>query len=53
VIYHDRSPDEDDNSVFVPASSKKLLDMGFSYKYPVEDIFDQTIKLAQCCGILK
>jgi bifunctional dihydroflavonol 4-reductase/flavanone 4-reductase len=48
-----KSPDEDDNSVFVPASSKKLLDMGFSYKYAVEDIFDQTIKLAQSCGLLK
>jgi bifunctional dihydroflavonol 4-reductase/flavanone 4-reductase len=48
-----KSDDEDDNSIFVPASSKKLLDMGFSYKYGVGDIFDGTIKWAESYGLLK
>jgi bifunctional dihydroflavonol 4-reductase/flavanone 4-reductase len=48
-----KSNREDDNGVFGSTSSKKLLDMGFSYKYGVEDIFDDTIKWAQSYGILK
>jgi len=42
----------DDDGIFVPTSSKKLLDMGFSYKYGLEDIFDETIKYAQYYKIL-
>jgi hypothetical protein len=53
LVYHDRSNREDDNGVLGSTSSKKLLDMGFSYKYGVEDIFDETIKWAQSYGILK
>jgi len=53
LVYHDRSNREDDNGVLGSTSSKKLLDMGFSYKYGVEDIFDDTIKWAQSYGILK
>jgi nucleoside-diphosphate-sugar epimerase len=52
LIYHDRSG-EDDNGVYVPTSSKKLLEMGFTYKYTLEDIFDETIKWAQSYGLLK
>jgi len=44
---------EDDNGVYVPISSKKLLEMGFTYKYTLEDIFDETIKWAQSYGLLK
>jgi len=43
---------EDDDDIFVPTSSKKLLDMGFSYKYGLEDILDETIKYAQSYGVL-
>jgi len=44
---------EDDNGVRVPASSKKLLDMGFSFKHDVADTLDDTIKSAQSYGRLK
>lgn len=48
-----KSDGEVDNGVFVPASSKKLLNMGFAFKHGVDDIFDETIKWAQSYGLLK
>lgn len=46
--------DEEDNGIVSQKlSSKKLLDIGFSYKYSLEDIINQTIKSAQMYGILK
>eukprot|EP00253_Pinus_taeda_P010721 PITA_10721 len=44
---------EDENGVPVPTSSKKLLDMGFSFKHGVEDIVDDTVKWLQFYGLLK
>lgn len=48
-----KSDGEDDNVVRVPTSSKKLLDMGFSFKYGVAEILEDTIKSAQSYGLLK
>jgi len=37
----------------VPISSKKLLDLGFSYKYDLPQIFDESIEFAKKIGILQ
>lgn len=37
----------------VPVFSKKLLDMGFSYKYGLPQIFDESIEFAEKIGILQ
>jgi len=36
-----------------PFFSKKLLDMGFSYKYGLPQIFDESIEFAEKIGILQ
>jgi hypothetical protein len=53
LVYHDIRNGEDDNGVFVPTSSKKILEMGFTYKSSVEDTFYETIKWDQSYGLLK
>eukprot|EP00253_Pinus_taeda_P001906 PITA_01906 len=50
---HFKGDAENVNGVRVPTSSKKLLDMGFSFKYGVAEILDDTIKSAQSYGLLK
>lgn len=46
-------PKEDDFLNHVPVSSKRLLDLGFSYKYGLPEIFDESIEFAKTIGILQ
>jgi len=46
-------PKEDDFLSHVPVSSKRLLDLGFSYKYGLPEIFDESIEFAKTIGILQ
>ncbi|XP_057864068.1 putative anthocyanidin reductase [Cryptomeria japonica] len=46
--------DEDDShEKYLPVSSKKLLDMGFSYKYRLAEAFKETIECVMKNGLLK
>ncbi|XP_057865857.1 putative anthocyanidin reductase [Cryptomeria japonica] len=45
--------EEDSVNHYVSVSSKKLLDMGFTYKYGLEEAFKETIDCAIQNGILK
>ncbi|GLJ33974.1 hypothetical protein SUGI_0683340 [Cryptomeria japonica] len=45
--------EEDSVTQYVSVSSKKLLDMGFTYKYDLEEAFKETIDCAIQKGILK
>jgi hypothetical protein len=44
--------DEDDVLGTVPVSSQRLLDMGFSYKYGLPEILDDSIEFGRKIGIL-
>lgn len=44
--------EEEDLISSVPISSKKLLDMGFSFKYGLAEIFDDSIEFAKKLGLL-
>lgn len=48
------SLNEDDHEahVYLPASSQKLLDMGFSYKYQLQEALDESIEFAIKSGLL-
>jgi len=48
-----RYPNEDDFLKYVPVSSKRLLDLGFSYKYGLPEIFDESIEFAKKIEILQ
>ncbi|KAH9295986.1 hypothetical protein KI387_039574, partial [Taxus chinensis] len=45
--------EEDRAHAYLPTSSRKLLDMGFTYKYSLEESFDEGIECAMNNGILK
>ncbi|KAH9295983.1 hypothetical protein KI387_039571, partial [Taxus chinensis] len=45
--------EEDRAHAYLPISSRKLLDMGFTYKYSLEESFDEGIECAMNNGILK
>ena len=45
--------EKEKDGVFIQTSSKKLLDIGFSYKHGLEDIFNDTFKYAEDHGLLK
>ncbi|XP_057864109.1 putative anthocyanidin reductase [Cryptomeria japonica] len=47
--------DDEDGAhhIYLPASSKKLLDMGFSYKYQLREAFDETIECVIKNGLLQ
>ena len=49
--------EKEEDGVFIPCFtqtfSKKLLDIGFSYKHGLEDIFNDTFKYAEDHGLLK
>ncbi|GLJ27295.1 hypothetical protein SUGI_0535740 [Cryptomeria japonica] len=44
--------EEDSHNKYVPYSSKKLLDMGFSYKYSLEQAFEDGIECAKKYNLL-
>ncbi|GLJ46665.1 hypothetical protein SUGI_0983580 [Cryptomeria japonica] len=44
--------EDESNKVFVPISSKKLIDLGFSYKYDIEGILSDTIAFAKQMKVL-
>jgi bifunctional dihydroflavonol 4-reductase/flavanone 4-reductase len=46
-------PNEDDFLKYVPVSSKRLMDLGFSYKYGLPEIFDESIEFAKKIEILQ
>lgn len=48
-----QSPNEDAFLKHVPVSSKRLLDLGFSYKYGLPEIFDESIEFGKRIGILQ
>ena len=45
--------EKEEDGVFIQTSSNKLLDIGFSYKHGLEDIFNDTFKYAEDHGFLK
>ncbi|XP_059068176.1 putative anthocyanidin reductase [Cryptomeria japonica] len=44
--------EDESNKVFVPISSKKLIDLGFSYKYDMEEMLSDTVAFAKQMKVL-